>query len=90
MPARDAKYMENERRKIAAAAYEAALEKGLAQTSLRDICNSAGVTMGGFYVHFKSKTEAIVAAFYLVREKAGRPTLRRSSVGDRRQRSLTM
>lgn len=75
MPARDADYMEKERRKIAGATYEAALEKGLAGTSLRDICNRAGVSMGGFYVHFKSKDEAIVAAFYLVREQADRPVI---------------
>ena len=62
MPIRDAEYMERDRRRIAAAAAEVLFEKGFSETSIRDICDRAGVSMGGIYVHFASKRDIIVAA----------------------------
>lgn len=67
MPVRDAEYMARDRRKIAAAAAEVLVEKGVSATSIRDICRRSGVSMGGVYVHFPSKRDIIVAAMeYMV------------------------
>lgn len=65
MPKRDLAYMQGQRDAIARAALGVMLEKGLHETSLRDICEAAGISMGALYVHFASKDEAVVAAFDL-------------------------
>ena len=46
MPKRDAAYMRAQREMIARAALQVLLEKGVYDTSLRDICKAAGVSMG--------------------------------------------
>ena len=65
MPKRDAAYMETQREMIAQAALDVMLEKGVYDTSLRDICKQAGCSIGALYIHFKTKAEVIVAAFAL-------------------------
>ncbi len=62
MPKRDEAYMERQRDLIARAALEVLLAKGLYDASLREICAQAGVSIGAFYNHFPTKTDAIVAA----------------------------
>ncbi|HKR87711.1 MAG TPA: helix-turn-helix domain-containing protein [Phenylobacterium sp.] len=54
--------MEAQREAIARAALEVLLEKGVYETSLRDICKAAGISVGALYTHFKTTEEAIVAA----------------------------
>ncbi len=65
MPKRDLAYMQGQRDAIARAALEVMFEKGLYGTSLRDICERAGISMGSLYVHFRTKEEAVLAAFAL-------------------------
>jgi AcrR family transcriptional regulator len=62
MPKRNAAYMEGQREHILRKALEVMLEKGLADTSIRDICSSAGVSIGAFYTHFADRQEAVFAA----------------------------
>lgn len=62
MPKRDEAYMEGQRDLIARAALEVLLAKGVSDASLREICQQAGVSIGAFYNHFPTKTDAIVAA----------------------------
>jgi AcrR family transcriptional regulator len=54
--------MEAQREEIARAAYECLVEKGLSDTSLRDVCVRAGVSHGALYVHFSSKEELVAEA----------------------------
>jgi AcrR family transcriptional regulator len=54
--------MEGQREMIARAALEVLLAKGLHEASLREICAQAGVSIGAFYNHFATKTDAIIAA----------------------------
>lgn len=65
MPKRDLAYMQGQRDAIARAALGVMLEKGVYGTSLRDICEAAGISMGALYVHFTTKDEAVLAAFDL-------------------------
>ena len=65
MPKRDLAYMQGQRDAIARATLEVMFEKGLYGTSLRDICEQAGISMGSLYVHFRTKEEAVLAAFAL-------------------------
>jgi len=67
MPKRDAKYMEAQREGIARAALQVLLDRGIYETSLRDICKAAGVSMGALYTHFATKEEIIIAACALDR-----------------------
>lgn len=62
MPKRDIAYMNTQREMLAQAALECLLERGLGETSIRDICAQAGVSTGAFYVHFNDKEEVILAA----------------------------
>lgn len=62
MPKRDARYMEEQREMIARAALRCMLEKGVAATSTREVCNYAGISKGALYVHFKTREDIIVAA----------------------------
>ena len=71
MPKRDSRYMEEQRNQIAGAAWEVMLAKGLYETSLRDICQQAGVSMGALYVHFASKEDIVLAALVLNRSDWG-------------------
>lgn len=62
MPKRNPAYMEAQREHIARKALECMLEKGLPDTSIRDICTHAGVSIGAFYTHFADRQEAVFAA----------------------------
>jgi AcrR family transcriptional regulator len=68
MPKRKPAYMEEQRELIARATLECLLEKGLYETSLRDICQRAGISIGALYIHFKTKEEAVIAACALDNE----------------------
>jgi AcrR family transcriptional regulator len=57
--------MEGQREHILRKALEVMLEKGLADTSIRDICTHAGVSIGAFYTHFADRQEAVFAACVL-------------------------
>jgi AcrR family transcriptional regulator len=62
MPKRNLAYMAGQREMIARAARERMVENGLHRTSIRDICVSAGVSIGAFYNHFKDRNEVVAAA----------------------------
>jgi len=62
MPKRDATYMQKQRDLIAKAAFECLIEKGVYETSLRDICKQAGVSIGALYTHFETREDLILAA----------------------------
>ncbi|ANP47776.1 TetR/AcrR family transcriptional regulator [Candidatus Viadribacter manganicus] len=62
MPKRDVAYMQGQRDQIAQAALECLIEKGVPDTSLRDVCKRAGVSIGALYVHFPTKDDLILAA----------------------------
>lgn len=64
MPKRDAAYMERQRERIARAALEVFLEKGLYEASMRDICAAAGVSTGGLYNLFPTRSDVVIAARY--------------------------
>ena len=58
-----------QREMIARAALDVLLEKGVYETSLRDICKAAGISIGALYTHFATKEEAVVAACALDHEE---------------------
>src|SRR5215469_1605343 len=62
MPKRDAAYMEGQRDLIAQAALDCMVERGLYDTSIRDICMQAGVSIGAFYTHFPDRQAVVLAA----------------------------
>ena len=70
MPKRDAAYMYAQRDFIARAALECMLEKGIFETSLRDICLRAGVSIGALYIHFATKEDVIMAACALDHQRS--------------------
>lgn len=62
MPKRDEAYMEGQRELIARAALECMLEKGVYETSTRDVCARAGISMGALYIHYKTRDDLMIAA----------------------------
>ncbi|MEO7415080.1 MAG: TetR/AcrR family transcriptional regulator [Opitutaceae bacterium] len=50
------------RRRIVAAASQAFRERGVAETGVDEVMRRAGLTHGGFYAHFRDKTELIAEA----------------------------
>jgi AcrR family transcriptional regulator len=69
MPKRDLAHMEGQRSRIAKAAFECLMERGVYETSVRDICMRADLSVGAFYTHFRDKNEAILAACEFDREQ---------------------
>ena len=65
MPKRDAAYMADQKKMIAEAALAVLIRKGVRETTLRDICKEANISIGALYTHFKTKEEAVVAACQL-------------------------
>ncbi|MBB4087617.1 TetR/AcrR family transcriptional regulator [Sphingomonas carotinifaciens] len=61
--------MRAQRDGIARAALGVLLEKGVANTSQRDICSAAGVSVGALYTHFATIEEVVVAACTLGNEE---------------------
>jgi hypothetical protein len=62
MPKRDESYMNRQREMLTAAALDCFLQKGLPETSMRDIAKRAYVSLGTLYVHFSDKNELVLAA----------------------------
>jgi len=65
MPKRDEAYMEGQRELIERAALECLLEKGVYDTTLRDVCERVGMSMGALYVHYRTRDDLFVAALRL-------------------------
>ena len=55
-------HKEATRRRILDAASQAFREKGVAETGVDEVMRRAGLTHGGFYAHFRDKTELIAEA----------------------------
>lgn len=53
----------NTRKKIYDICIDMMLEKGYDKINFTDICNTAGISVGCFYHHFKSKEEIIIEAY---------------------------
>ena len=62
MPKRDNAYMEGQRELIERAALDCLLDKGVYETTLRDVCERVGVSMGALYVHYRTRDELFLAA----------------------------
>jgi AcrR family transcriptional regulator len=62
MPKRDERYMEGQRELIARAALDCLLEKGVYETTLRDVCERVGISMGALYVHYRNREDLFLAA----------------------------
>jgi AcrR family transcriptional regulator len=62
MPKRDKAYMEGQRELIERAALDCMLEKGVYDTTLRDVCERVGISMGALYVHYRSRDALFLAA----------------------------
>ena len=50
------------RRRILEAAGQAFRERGVAETGVDEVMRRAGLTHGGFYAHFRDKTELLAEA----------------------------
>src|SRR5687767_14098879 len=50
------------RKRIVDAASQAFRERGVAETGLDEVMRRAGLTHGGFYAHFKDKTQLVAEA----------------------------
>ncbi len=61
MPALRPETMAERRAALLAAATACFARKGFQATSMRDICEAAGVSIGGLYCHFRSKEEIVLA-----------------------------
>ncbi|MBY8826402.1 TetR/AcrR family transcriptional regulator [Sphingomonas colocasiae] len=59
MPKRPEDYMADRRERILDAVDRCCWEKGWNQTTLRDVAKAAGLSKGGVYVHFPTKTELL-------------------------------
>jgi AcrR family transcriptional regulator len=62
MPKRDESYMNRQREILVAAALACLLQKGLAETTMRDVAKMANVSLGTLYVHFSNKDELVAGA----------------------------
>jgi len=54
--------MEKSHARIVAGAARLLRERGIENTSVADVMNDAGLTHGGFYRHFKTKDDLLIAA----------------------------
>ena len=61
MPKRNAVYMLEQRGQMTKAALRCFMRNGLHNTSMRDVCKEAGVSMGALYVHFQNKEQLLEA-----------------------------
>ena len=62
MPKRDESYMNRQREILTAAALACLHQKGLAETTMRDVAKMANVSLGTLYVHFSNKDELVTGA----------------------------
>lgn len=76
MPKRSPAYMADQRNFILDTALDCLIDKGLHATSLADICQRSGLSVGAVYVHFRNKDEILtgVAERNLLRSK-GQPEI---------------
>jgi AcrR family transcriptional regulator len=65
MPKRGKAYMEGQRELIESAALDCMLDKGVYNTTLRDICERVGISMGALYVHYRTRDDLFLAALRL-------------------------
>jgi AcrR family transcriptional regulator len=65
MPKRDEAYMEGQRELIERAALDCLLDKGVYNTTLRDVCERVGISMGALYVHYRTRDDLFLAALRL-------------------------
>lgn len=61
VPKRSKEYMAARRNHILDAALQCYIDHGFDKMSLAEICVTAGISMGAFYKHFKTKHEVILA-----------------------------
>lgn len=61
MPKVSKSYIETKKKQIMQAALSCAARKGFHQTSMRDICKEAKLSIGAVYNHFKNKEEILAA-----------------------------
>jgi AcrR family transcriptional regulator len=62
MPKRDEAYMEGQRELIERAALDCMLDKGVYNTTLREVCQRVGISMGALYVHYRTRDDLLLAA----------------------------
>lgn len=65
MPKRSAEYMESQRLRFCDAATACFRRRGVVATSLSDICEEAGLSMGALYKHFANRDELLEAMLEL-------------------------
>jgi AcrR family transcriptional regulator len=65
MPKRDAAYMDGQRELIERTALDCLLEKGVYNTTLSDVCERVGLSMGALYVHYRTRDDLFLAALRL-------------------------
>lgn len=65
MPKRSPEYMQQQRLRFCEAATACFRRKGVVATSLNDICEEAGLSMGALYKHFTSRDELLEAMLQL-------------------------
>jgi hypothetical protein len=73
-------HKEATRRRILEAASQAFREHGVAETGVDEVMRRAGLTHGGFYAHFRDKTELIAEACAAAFDAAV-PNLQRIAAG---------
>ncbi len=61
MPKRDQAFMQQQRERILDAAYHCFERKGFRDTSIRNICHEAKLSIGAVYVHFENRDEIVAA-----------------------------
>ena len=61
--------MKKGKQKIVVAAFELILQKGIKETSVRDIAKAAGISVGTFTYHYPSKEELLFDIFEMTTQK---------------------
>lgn len=69
MPKVSQAHTESRRQQILEAAFRCLSRKGFRETTMRDICEEAGLSLGGVYGHFSSKEDLIRTLATLGREQ---------------------
>jgi AcrR family transcriptional regulator len=70
MPQRDEAYMEGRRALIERAALDCMLDKGVYDTTLRDVCERVGISMGALYEHYRTRDDLFLVALRLAAAQA--------------------
>jgi len=88
MPKRSDKHMLMRREQILQAATRLFLDKGIHQTSMRDICVESGLSTGAVYTHFPSKQDLILD--HAEQALAAKESLSFDTLADFRQHMLSL